>query len=98
MDASSADNSSLSGICWPRAGLRVIERAKADWYTARWTLSMEGTRSNRYARLAPIAKERTADFEKMMLQTAPVLLFFHPTVGPNAKLDSQPVRYDFTTG
>jgi oligosaccharyltransferase complex subunit gamma len=33
-----------------------------------------------------------------MLQTAPVLLFFHPTVGPNAKVDSQPVRFDFTGG
>jgi oligosaccharyltransferase complex subunit gamma len=34
----------------------------------------------------------------MMLQTAPVLLYFHPTVGPNAKVDTQPVRYDFTSG
>jgi oligosaccharyltransferase complex subunit gamma len=34
----------------------------------------------------------------MMLQTAPVLLFFHPTTGPNAKVDTQPVRFDFTTG
>ncbi|KAF2244685.1 hypothetical protein BU26DRAFT_522481 [Trematosphaeria pertusa] len=37
-------------------------------------------------------------FQSLMLQTAPVLLFFHPTVGPNAKLDSQPVRFDFTAG
>ncbi|KKY23016.1 putative oligosaccharyl transferase subunit [Phaeomoniella chlamydospora] len=35
-------------------------------------------------------------FQKLMLQTAPVLYVFQPTVGPNAKLDSQPVRYDFT--
>jgi oligosaccharyltransferase complex subunit gamma len=34
----------------------------------------------------------------MMLQTAPVLLYFPPTVGPNAKADSQAVRYDFTAG
>jgi hypothetical protein len=34
----------------------------------------------------------------MMLQTAPVLLYFHPTVGPNAKVDAQPVRFDFTNG
>jgi oligosaccharyltransferase complex subunit gamma len=33
-----------------------------------------------------------------MLQTAPVLLYFHPTIGPNAKVDAQPVRYDFTAG
>lgn len=35
---------------------------------------------------------------KLMLQTAPVLLFFHPTTGPNAKIDTQPVRFDFTGG
>ena len=29
------------------------------------------------------------------LQTAPVLLLYLPTVGPNAKSDSQPLRYDF---
>lgn len=34
----------------------------------------------------------------MMLQTAPVLLYFHPTTGPNAKVDTQPVRFDFTAG
>lgn len=33
-----------------------------------------------------------------MLQTAPILLYFHPTVGPNAQVDSQPVRFDFTSG
>ncbi|PSN64431.1 magnesium transporter protein-like protein 1 precursor [Corynespora cassiicola Philippines] len=37
-------------------------------------------------------------FQSMMLQTAPVLLFFHPTVGPHAKIDAQPVRFDFTGG
>ncbi|KAL5120922.1 oligosaccharyl transferase subunit ost3/OST6 [Pleosporales sp. CAS-2024a] len=37
-------------------------------------------------------------FQSMRLQTAPVLLYFHPTVGPNAKADPQPVRYDFTAG
>ena len=30
-----------------------------------------------------------------MLSTAPILLIFHPTVGPNAKPESQPIRYDF---
>ncbi|KAJ4375081.1 oligosaccharyl transferase subunit ost3/OST6 [Neocucurbitaria cava] len=37
-------------------------------------------------------------FQSMMLQTAPVLLYFHPTIGPNAKVDTQPVRFDFTAG
>ncbi|KAF2631552.1 magnesium transporter protein-like protein 1 precursor [Macroventuria anomochaeta] len=37
-------------------------------------------------------------FQSLQLQTAPVLLFFPPTVGPNAKIDAQPVRYDFTSG
>lgn len=39
-----------------------------------------------------------ADRPQLQLQTAPVLLFFPPTVGPNAKADAQPVRYDFTSG
>ncbi|KAH8727970.1 hypothetical protein GQ44DRAFT_677132 [Phaeosphaeriaceae sp. PMI808] len=37
-------------------------------------------------------------FQSLMLQTAPILLYFHPTIGPNAKVDSQPVRFDFTNG
>jgi hypothetical protein len=32
------------------------------------------------------------------LQTAPVLLFFHPTTGPHAVADAAPLRYDFTNG
>ncbi|KEF52492.1 uncharacterized protein A1O9_11334 [Exophiala aquamarina CBS 119918] len=34
-------------------------------------------------------------FMKLQLQTAPVLLFFPPTVGENAKPDGQPIRFDF---
>ena len=30
-----------------------------------------------------------------MLQSAPVLMLFEPTVGPGAKVDSQPDRFDF---
>ncbi|MCJ1237662.1 oligosaccharyl transferase subunit ost3/OST6 [Varicellaria rhodocarpa] len=37
-------------------------------------------------------------FQKLMLQTAPILLLFPPTTGPGAKVDGQPLRYDFTTG
>ncbi|KAJ9625559.1 oligosaccharyl transferase subunit ost3/OST6 [Taxawa tesnikishii (nom. ined.)] len=37
-------------------------------------------------------------FQSLMLQTAPVLLLFHPTTGPNAKPDGQPSRFDFSTG
>ncbi|KAK8206579.1 oligosaccharyl transferase subunit ost3/OST6 [Zalaria obscura] len=37
-------------------------------------------------------------FQSLMLQTAPVLLLFHPTTGPNAKPDTQPIRFDFTSG
>ncbi|CAA9956828.1 hypothetical protein CFE70_000417 [Pyrenophora teres f. teres 0-1] len=39
-----------------------------------------------------------ATFQSMMLQTAPVILYFPPTLGPNAKSDGQPVRFDFTAG
>ncbi|KAH7390582.1 hypothetical protein BKA66DRAFT_459287 [Pyrenochaeta sp. MPI-SDFR-AT-0127] len=37
-------------------------------------------------------------FQSMQLQTAPVLLYFHPTIGANARVDSQPIRFDFTAG
>ncbi|KAJ5782193.1 hypothetical protein N7457_003967 [Penicillium paradoxum] len=37
-----------------------------------------------------------AVFQKLMLQTAPVLLVFPPTVGPFAKVDGNPSRFDFT--
>ncbi|KAF2755797.1 hypothetical protein EJ05DRAFT_116365 [Pseudovirgaria hyperparasitica] len=37
-------------------------------------------------------------FQSLMLQTAPVLLLFHPTTGPNAKVENSPTRYDFTQG
>ncbi|EUC51238.1 hypothetical protein COCMIDRAFT_31383 [Bipolaris oryzae ATCC 44560] len=37
-------------------------------------------------------------FQSMQLQTAPVLLYFHPTAGPHAKVDAQPARFDFTGG
>ncbi|EYE93826.1 OST3/OST6 family protein [Aspergillus ruber CBS 135680] len=37
-----------------------------------------------------------AIFQKLMLQTAPVLLLFPPTVGPFARVDDTPFRFDFT--
>ncbi|KAL8676664.1 MAG: hypothetical protein Q9186_006835 [Xanthomendoza sp. 1 TL-2023] len=37
-------------------------------------------------------------FQKLMLQTAPIMMLFPPTTGPNANPQSQAVRYDFTTG
>ncbi|XHG06378.1 hypothetical protein AWENTII_009577 [Aspergillus wentii] len=35
-------------------------------------------------------------FQKLMLQTAPVVLVFPPTVGPFAKVDATPLRFDFS--
>ncbi|KAI9812630.1 MAG: oligosaccharyl transferase subunit ost3/OST6 [Pycnora praestabilis] len=37
-------------------------------------------------------------FQKLQLQTAPLVLLFQPTVGPNAKVDGHPVRLDFNNG
>ncbi|KAK4948699.1 oligosaccharyl transferase subunit ost3/OST6 [Elasticomyces elasticus] len=42
-----------------------------------------------------IFMKASCSFSSMQLQTAPVLLFFPPTVGPNAKADGSPVRFDF---
>ncbi|KAI5257428.1 hypothetical protein E4T42_00885 [Aureobasidium subglaciale] len=37
-------------------------------------------------------------FQSLQLTTAPVLLYFAPTTGPDAKPDIAPLRFDFTTG
>ncbi|EMC95999.1 hypothetical protein BAUCODRAFT_109760 [Baudoinia panamericana UAMH 10762] len=37
-------------------------------------------------------------FQALQLQTAPVLLLFPPTTGPNAKPDNVPQRFDFSSG
>ncbi|KAK4548891.1 hypothetical protein LTR36_008664 [Oleoguttula mirabilis] len=37
-------------------------------------------------------------FQSLMLQTAPVLLLFHPTTGPDAKADNVPSRFEFASG
>ncbi|KAL8779873.1 MAG: hypothetical protein Q9213_006743 [Squamulea squamosa] len=37
-------------------------------------------------------------FQKLMLQTAPIIMLFPPTTGPYGKPDAQAIRYDFTTG
>ncbi|KAK3670668.1 oligosaccharyl transferase subunit ost3/OST6 [Recurvomyces mirabilis] len=37
-------------------------------------------------------------FQSLQMQTAPVLLLFPPTTGPNAKPDGAPVRFDFSSG
>ncbi|KAL8942102.1 MAG: hypothetical protein Q9211_001541 [Gyalolechia sp. 1 TL-2023] len=37
-------------------------------------------------------------FQKLMLQTAPILMLFPPSVGLEARSDAQPLRYDFTMG
>lgn len=34
----------------------------------------------------------------MQLNTAPLLLLYPPTVGPNSKPDGQPARYEFSSG
>lgn len=42
--------------------------------------------------------EGKGTFQKLMLQTAPILILFPPTVGVGASPDGQPVRYEFTMG
>lgn len=37
-------------------------------------------------------------FQSLQLQTAPVLLLFHPTTGPHARTDKPMERLDFNTG
>ncbi|KAL1590558.1 hypothetical protein WHR41_00608 [Cladosporium halotolerans] len=39
-----------------------------------------------------------ATFQSLMLQTAPVLLLFPPSTGPNARTDPSPIRFDFLSG
>ncbi|KAI9653019.1 MAG: oligosaccharyl transferase subunit ost3/OST6 [Alyxoria varia] len=37
-------------------------------------------------------------FQSLGLQTAPVLIMYHPTAGPHAKVDPSPSRFDFSNG
>ncbi|KAL4912130.1 hypothetical protein BDW62DRAFT_195383 [Aspergillus aurantiobrunneus] len=41
-------------------------------------------------------KNGKVTFQKLMLQTAPVLLVFPPTIGPYAKVEDGPLRFDFS--
>lgn len=64
-----------------------------------WTLAMDRGPSSRcvdesYYLIISII----TDLLKLMLQTAPVLLLFPPTSGPDAKADGQPLRFEFTQG
>lgn len=43
----------------------------------------------------PYCPKHEANPSQLQLQTAPVLLFFPPTVGPDAKPDGTPIRLDF---
>ncbi|KAI9683669.1 MAG: Oligosaccharide translocation protein rft1 [Trizodia sp. TS-e1964] len=37
-------------------------------------------------------------FQKLQLQTAPIVILFNPTIGPNASKDGKPIRLEFSGG
>ncbi|KAI9666504.1 MAG: oligosaccharyl transferase subunit ost3/OST6 [Bathelium mastoideum] len=82
-----------------RFGCQLCQEFQPEWET----LAKSWTRGDKQGQSRLLFgtldfKDGKATFQSMMLQTAPVLLLFQPTTGPNAKADPQPVRFDFNTG
>lgn len=65
-----------------------------------WISQMAGPHFRR-CYLLDFSTKRTIEansFFQLQLATAPVILVFSPTTGPNAGPDSGPARYDFAPG
>ncbi|KAK4996368.1 oligosaccharyl transferase subunit ost3/OST6 [Elasticomyces elasticus] len=82
-----------------RFGCKLCNDFQPEWdlLAKSWTKGdKEGESRIIFATLNFVDGKNT--FQSLMLQTAPVLLLFHPTTGPHAKPDGQPSRFDFSSG
>ena len=93
-----AETSNLNGMCLGRAGSRESKREALACFLEPWTLQMAKGLFKRFSGPYELGLTLTDPPLQLMLQTAPVLLLFPPTVGPDAKPDAQAIRYDFTMG
>ncbi|KAF2088624.1 putative dolichyl-diphosphooligosaccharide-protein glycotransferase [Saccharata proteae CBS 121410] len=83
----------------PRFGCQMCQEFQPEWslLAKSWTKGDRDAESRMIFGTLDFMDGKNT-FQSLMLQTAPVLLLFHPTVGPNAKADLQPTRFDFSQG
>lgn len=80
-----------------RFGCQLCKMFQPEWETLAksWMKNdRKGAAKVLFATL-DFANGRTT-FQKLQLQTAPILLLFPPTAGPNAVASQEPLRYDFS--
>ncbi len=94
MAVSSVETSHQNGSWLQRAGIRVTRRGIPDCYSPH-LISAMGEIPFKGSVVCRSCGRILTDGYKLMLQTAPVLMLFQPTIGPDAKLDGQAIRYDF---
>ncbi|KAI9859048.1 MAG: oligosaccharyl transferase subunit ost3/OST6 [Trichoglossum hirsutum] len=80
----------------PQFGCQPCREFKPEWelLSTSW---MKGDRSGESRMLFGTLDfaDGKASFQKLQVQSVPFLLLFQPTVGPDAKPDGQPLRYEF---
>ncbi|KAF2858814.1 OST3/OST6 family protein [Piedraia hortae CBS 480.64] len=83
----------------PRIGCNLCSEFQPEWdmLARQWTKG-DSKSEGRLVFATLDFKDGRATFQSLMLQTAPVLFLFHPTIGPNAKPDKGPSQFDFTGG
>ncbi|KAF2142901.1 uncharacterized protein K452DRAFT_225821 [Aplosporella prunicola CBS 121167] len=83
----------------PRFGCKMCQEFQDEWsiLSKSWTKG-DVNAENKLLFGTLDFMDGKATFASLMLQTAPVLLLFNPTVGPNAQVDIKPKRFDFVTG
>ncbi|KAF2174049.1 hypothetical protein M409DRAFT_62216 [Zasmidium cellare ATCC 36951] len=82
-----------------RFGCQLCHEFQPEWelLARSWTKGDKGAES-RLAFGTLDFLDGKATFQSMQLQTAPVMLLFHPTQGPHARPDKPMERLDFNTG
>ncbi|KAF4551361.1 OST3/OST6-like protein [Elsinoe fawcettii] len=83
----------------PRFGCQMCHEFQPEWdlLVKSWTKGdKNGASKTVFGTLDFLDGKGT--FQSLGLQTAPILLLFPPSEGPNAKADGQPKRLDFNTG
>lgn len=83
----------------PRYGCELCQGFQPEWETlAKSWINGDKKAESRMLFGTLDFKDGRDTFLSLGLQTAPVLLHFRPTAGPHAEANTEPVRYDFTSG
>lgn len=83
----------------PRLGCQLCREFQPEWelLSKSWTKG-DKTGQSRLIFGTLDFSDGKGTFQSLSLTTAPVLLFFPPTTGPDAVADAAPLRYDFSNG